>query len=153
MFCPLLSVVGHPLPDALPLHDVRYLKDRRRTDRGQIPSAGLVRSLPGGRAKRLPAKPDLASESSNSDGPFLLLCRPSCVIWWSQTGSNRRPHACKARALPTELWPRQKTEDRRQRTERNISVLCRLPSVVRPWWAWEDLNLRPHAYQARALTN
>jgi hypothetical protein len=26
-------------------------------------------------------------------------------LWWSQTGSNRRPHACKARALPTELWP------------------------------------------------
>ena len=24
-------------------------------------------------------------------------------VWWSQTGSNRRPHACKARALPTEL--------------------------------------------------
>jgi hypothetical protein len=23
----------------------------------------------------------------------------------------------------------------------------------RSWWAWEDLNLRPHAYQARALTN
>ena len=21
------------------------------------------------------------------------------------------------------------------------------------WWAWEDSNLRPHAYQARALTN
>ena len=28
--------------------------------------------------------------------------------WWSQTGSNRRPHACKARALPTELWPRRR---------------------------------------------
>jgi hypothetical protein len=28
------------------------------------------------------------------------------AVWWSQTGSNRRPHACKARALPTELWPR-----------------------------------------------
>src|ERR1700712_952044 len=28
------------------------------------------------------------------------------LIWWSQTGSNRRPHACKARALPAELWPR-----------------------------------------------
>ena len=26
--------------------------------------------------------------------------------WWRQTGSNRRPHACKARALPTELCPR-----------------------------------------------
>jgi hypothetical protein len=21
------------------------------------------------------------------------------------------------------------------------------------WWAWEDLNFRPRAYQARALTN
>jgi hypothetical protein len=28
------------------------------------------------------------------------------VGWWSQTGSNRRPQACKASALPTELWPR-----------------------------------------------
>jgi hypothetical protein len=33
---------------------------------------------------------------------FVVLMRR----WWSQTGSNRRPHACKARALPTELWPR-----------------------------------------------
>src|ERR1700757_4863123 len=31
-------------------------------------------------------------------------------VWWSQTGSNRRPPACKAGALPTELWPLQKTE-------------------------------------------
>ena len=23
----------------------------------------------------------------------------------------------------------------------------------RDWWAWKDLNFRPHAYQARALTN
>ena len=30
---------------------------------------------------------------------------PASHSWWSQTGSNRRPHACKARALPTELWP------------------------------------------------
>jgi hypothetical protein len=28
-------------------------------------------------------------------------------VWWSQTGSNRRPPACKAGALPTELWPLQ----------------------------------------------
>ena len=35
--------------------------------------------------------------------------------WWSQTGSNRRPHACKARALPAELWPRnQKTNASRR---------------------------------------
>jgi hypothetical protein len=29
--------------------------------------------------------------------------------WWSQSGSNRRPQACKASALPTELWPRSPT--------------------------------------------
>ena len=28
--------------------------------------------------------------------------------WWSQSGSNRRPPACKAGALPAELWPRNK---------------------------------------------
>ncbi len=27
------------------------------------------------------------------------------LIWWRQRGSNPRPHACKARALPTELCP------------------------------------------------
>ena len=35
--------------------------------------------------------------------PFARIARRRS--WWSQTGSNRRPHACKARALPTELWP------------------------------------------------
>ena len=25
--------------------------------------------------------------------------------------------------------------------------------IKKIWWAWEDLNFRPHAYQARALTN
>jgi hypothetical protein len=29
----------------------------------------------------------------------------------------------------------------------------RNPGRGRAWWAWEDLNFRPHAYQARALTN
>ena len=56
--------------------------------------------------------------------------RPCPPPWWRRTGSNRRPHACKARALPTELCPRGGR-----------------------WWAREDLNFRPHAYQARALTN
>jgi hypothetical protein len=31
---------------------------------------------------------------------------------------------------------------------------CRHPMTdAWDWWAWEDLNFRPHAYQARALTN
>src|SRR4051794_2875316 len=43
---------------------------------------------------------------------------PNGEAWWSQTGSNRRPHACKARALPAELWPRT-----RRRMLRSIKVV------------------------------
>jgi hypothetical protein len=32
--------------------------------------------------------------------------RETALIWWSQGGSNSRPPACKAGALPAELWPR-----------------------------------------------
>ena len=38
--------------------------------------------------------------------------------WWSQTGSNRRPPACKAGALPTELWPLQGSAIRNQSSEK-----------------------------------
>ena len=41
--------------------------------------------------------------------PLWLDCQPKLRRsegWWSQPGSNRRPQACKASALPTELWPR-----------------------------------------------
>ena len=71
---------------------------------------------------------------------FGFSCCRSGRQWWSQTGSNRRPPACKAGALPTELWPRRQAGDRR--TDRKRS----------DWWAREDLNFRPHAYQACALT-
>src|SRR5882757_9567288 len=42
--------------------------------------------------------------------PFRLLrgCAtrsPKGEAWWSQAGSNRRPLACHASALPAELWP------------------------------------------------
>ena len=40
-----------------------------------------------------------------SIGSFRSTAAP-LKAWWSQTGSNRRPPACKAGALPTELWPR-----------------------------------------------
>ena len=34
-----------------------------------------------------------------------------------------------------------------------LSQLSYTPGRGSAWWAREDLNLRPHAYQARALTN
>ena len=45
-------------------------------------------------------------------------------IWWSQTGSNRRPHACKARALPAELWPRTRRRMRLKRASRTLAFAC-----------------------------
>ena len=79
--------------------------------------------------------------------------------WWSQTGSNRRPPACKAGALPAELWPL-KARGRRSCSRIASSAIACLHRPAEPklrrsegWWAWEDLNFRPHAYQARALTN
>ena len=60
-----------------------------------------------------------------------------CREWWSQTGSNRRPEACKATALPTELRPH---------------IHPARSGNRRRWWVWVELNYRPHAYQACALT-
>ena len=55
----------------------------------------------------------------------------------------------------------QKSEDRSQKVLASPSVTTGatrlLASVfwllMSDWWAREDLNLRPHAYQARALTS
>ena len=67
-------------------------------------------------------EPDLEAQGGRSRSSFTMSIaagpetrtKPACdASWWSQTGSNRRPHACKARALPAELWPRnQKTNAR-----------------------------------------
>ena len=71
----------------------------------------------------LPNPPVCSSVSSKPSGQ---------EDWWSWTGSNRRPSACKADALPTELQPRLKGSIK--------------------WWARVDSNHRPYAYQAYALT-
>ena len=111
----------------------------------------------------------------------MIMPRPASTKpgrWWSRTGSNRRPPACKAGALPAELRPHvvspkamTTTCDRRFAKQNAESItplehasdsLAAFDAGLRPrqprsaalsWWAWEDLNLRPHAYQARALTN
>ena len=69
-------------------------------------------STPSKREARQRTKPiKIASKGWAAAGPASF-SRPIQDLWWSQTGSNRRPHACKARALPTELWPRFKTRRR-----------------------------------------
>ena len=95
-------------------------------------------------ARRMTFVSSLLDTSARSAGSSQTATIPSGLRkWWSRTGSNRRHPACKAGALPAELRP--------------LIVFPIEPprrwQTSRRWWAWEDLNLRPHAYQARALTN
>ena len=55
------------------------------------------------------------------------------LAWWSWSGSNRRPTACKAAALPAELQP--------------------LSRATLDWWVWLGSNQRPPPYQDGALTS
>ena len=55
-------------------------------------------------------QPSLASRTEFVAPPFAkaglpTVAREASVGWWSQAGSNRRPPACHAGALPAELWP------------------------------------------------
>ena len=61
----------------------------------------------------------------------------STLRWWSWSGSNRRPTACKAAALPAELQP------------------LLVPSNPKKtlWWVWLGSNQRPPPYQDGALTS
>src|SRR5215831_5053577 len=44
-------------------------------------------------------------QSSLAKSQAALVLNSSDVVWWRMTGSNRRPPACKAGALPAELIP------------------------------------------------
>jgi cytidine deaminase len=55
------------------------------------------------RARRSSRQPAQASPCGLCRAVF---SRFASEDWWSRSGSNRRPEACKATALPTELRPR-----------------------------------------------
>ncbi len=175
-------------PNAFPLHDVRHILLPYAPKRARGPETGFRRE------ERAISRQMEPPKSGASKAGRVYSAPPTQIIaWWSQTGSNRRPHACKARALPTELWPLLAIGRSSSRQLGVASLLLktlagfetpaptpnslgkvRFPQTVRfasrergaelmrgtqagglpaRWWAWEDSNLRPHAYQARALTN
>ena len=119
-------------PDALPLHDVRY----RRTDEA---------------APRTPGKRKALNRARAFSGETLSLI-----------GSSSRTLARAARPpspFPKPGGARRDRTDDLMLAKHALSQLSYGPgylgikrSALR-WWAWEDLNFRPHAYQARALTN
>lgn len=53
-------------------------------------------------SKRATENAETSSNFPASEFCFLIVAARQ---WWSRTGSNRRPEACKATALPAELWP------------------------------------------------
>ena len=55
---------------------------------------------------RVRNEPRRLPEGATTDAELCFSANEQTPAWWSQTGSNRRPPACKAGALPTELWPR-----------------------------------------------
>src|SRR5437879_5811976 len=52
-----------------------------------------------------PSPCGLRRGSLRYEGACLAEAGAACEGWWSQAGSNRRPLACHASALPAELWP------------------------------------------------
>ena len=81
------------LPSGSPWGRNGFSRTHARHCRGAGPVEPAALSQPEGR--------ESAEPGDRLDPPLRRVAQE----WWSQTGSNRRPHACKARALPTELWP------------------------------------------------
>jgi hypothetical protein len=77
-----------------PLHDVRQPAPRNRNCVARIQAHGRAHIQ--GKHK----------DQKRDDLSIMTTSHLGSETWWSQTGSNRRPPACKAGALPAELWPR-----------------------------------------------
>ena len=91
------------------LHDVRYHASAAcLASKLASPSCNQIRIVFSRTSSSSP-KAHLQRPAGRSSDKERSLVRSE--VWWSQTGSNRRPPACKAGALPAELWP-QKSEAR-----------------------------------------
>ena len=123
-------------PDVLPLHNVNSCRSF-----GTLASIGT--SVPPKPLKPAPPEIEVFRRAMRPHENLAIsklishrkrrasrrLCRTNSQHnWWSQTGSNRRPHACKARALPTELWPL----FIRKRTSHKLGRALRLPPSAGP---------------------
>jgi hypothetical protein len=104
-----------------PLHDVKQHAHGRANPDGRESfqtSGRAARGLEGRRRYGLHSCRGIATD--RIDRMPMRNADLQSPIWWSQTGSNRRPPACKAGALPTELWPPQGSVIRCQGSGRKL---------------------------------
>ncbi len=59
-----------------------------------------------------------------------LVYQPFLAYWWSQPGSNRRPLACHASALPAELWPHAWEARTLRQRDTSVKTVDLLPRIV-----------------------
>ena len=134
---PRITKRPNPRSATLPIHNVQH-REKRRTVRHccrQVIASETLTSTP----NPLPARSRLLS--------FACRGRPA-IARYGDGGADRDrtgdPLLAKQVLSQLSYSPRiQAIGARRQYT---------IPGLLK-WWAREDLNFRPHAYQARALTN
>jgi hypothetical protein len=80
-------------------------RNRSRIIKERMASAPVTRSITQRPSTRMLGPSALVRLNSNLLKSAADHERSAEEIWWSQAGSNRRPPACKAGALPAELWP------------------------------------------------
>ena len=109
------SLAPAPRPNAFPLHDV--IDGRRSTEgqRTEIPSSVGCRRPNWFYRTSLKALARAAYPSSD--------LRRLSSAWWSQTGSNRRPHAGKARALQAEDGGRTSEDGKPERASSGVRLV------------------------------
>jgi hypothetical protein len=121
---PTFQVSGTRSQQSKGLSDYRLLSADSRMEIARRPRPHRPRATPGSISSSRCQTPRAPSTSRRQRADFWFLTNESWKlrvlkvatsesrratqpqrVWWSQTGSNRRPPACKAGALPTELWP------------------------------------------------
>ena len=159
-----LSVPRHP-PDALLVLRPRpapNTQDQRSDDRGQMsdhpcrpPCAIRDRCANGSPlpmlAHRQHAYPCSRPDLTPPERRWPDLLHGHDLLHDFNRAQDRRRRRPDGPAHPFSVTTR--GPDASRRAQRLFVVLCSPSPVVCTWWAWAELNGRPHAYQACALTN
>ena len=91
-----------------------------------------------------------------SEGILFAICLGACPakpVRAKQDGGARRDRTDDLMLAKHALSQLSYGPNRRTRAGGGRLAAAPSGSRLSKWWAWEDSNLRPHAYQARALTN